>query len=68
MEIKINVPLIDKISALFSKAAPESEKPRRKEDTTEASLDVGVISFYYKKVKLERTRDSFKELKSPDRK
>ncbi|MEW6374789.1 MAG: hypothetical protein AB1502_03240 [Thermodesulfobacteriota bacterium] len=56
MEIKINVPLINKISALFFKAAPESEKPRRREDTTEASLDVGVISFYYKKVKLERTR------------
>jgi len=56
MEIKINVPLIDKISALFFRAAPESEKPKRREDTTEASLDVGVISFYYKKVKLERAR------------
>lgn len=56
MEIKISVPLISKISAIFSKTAPDSERPKRREDTTESSLDVGVASYYYKKVKLERTR------------
>lgn len=53
MEVKINIPLIDKISSIFNKTA---EKPPRREETTESSLDVGVASYYYKQVQLERTR------------
>jgi len=52
MEIKINIPLIDKITALFTKAEPQT--PR--ELTTETSVEVGLISYYFKKMKLERTR------------
>ena len=53
MEIKVNVPLIDKISTLFSKSAPPI---RKREETTETSVEAGIISYYYQKVKLERTR------------
>jgi hypothetical protein len=53
MEIKVNIPLIDKISSLFAKSAPP---PKRREETTETSTETIFESFYYKKVKLERTR------------
>ena len=52
MEIKLNIPLIDKVAGLFAKAEPKI--PR--EATTETSVEVGVISYYFKKMKLERTR------------
>jgi hypothetical protein len=54
MNIKINLPLINKISALFSRGGTQVTK--RREDTTETSIDISVVSYYYKKVKLERTR------------
>jgi len=53
MEVKVNIPLIDKISSIFHKTA---ERPARREETTESSLDVSVASYYYKQVQLERTR------------
>jgi hypothetical protein len=52
MEIKINIPLIDKITALFAKAEPQTAR----EQTSETSVEVGLISYYFKKMKLERTR------------
>jgi hypothetical protein len=53
MEIKINVPLIDRITGIFSKSAPA---PKKREETTETSLESLVASHYYQKIKLERTR------------
>ncbi|MCJ7655505.1 MAG: portal protein, partial [Dehalococcoidia bacterium] len=53
MEIKINVPLIDRITAALAKF---SGPLRRREDTTETSLEAGIASFYYQMIKLERTR------------
>jgi hypothetical protein len=53
MEVKINIPLIDKISAVFSKQAPPV---KRREETTETSFESLAASYYYKKIKLERTR------------
>jgi len=53
MEVKINIPLIDKISAVFSKQAPPVKK---REETTESSFESLAASYYYKKIKLERTR------------
>ena len=52
MEIMVNVLLIDKISALFSRSASPI---RKREETTETSIGAGIISYYYQKVKLERT-------------
>src|SRR4030042_911412 len=53
MEIKINFPLIDKISSIFLKSVPPVKK---REETTETSLESLVASYYYKKIKLERTK------------
>mgnify|MGYP005844378067 CR=1 FL=1 len=53
MEVKINIPLIDKISAALSKLAPPTKK---REETTETSFESLAASLYYKKIKLERTR------------
>jgi hypothetical protein len=53
MEVKINIPLIDRISAVFSKQAPPL---RKREETTETSFESLAASYYYKKVKIERTR------------
>ncbi|RPJ06427.1 MAG: hypothetical protein EHM36_06970 [Deltaproteobacteria bacterium] len=53
MDIRTNFSLIDRISSLFSRVSPA---PKRREETTETSHDVGIVSWYYKKVKLERTR------------
>jgi hypothetical protein len=53
MEIKINGPLIDRITGMFSKSVPS---PKRREETTETSLESLVASHYYQKIKLERTR------------
>ena len=44
--------LIDKIGSMFKRQA----KIVKREDTTETSFDTSVASFYYKKIKLERTR------------
>jgi len=53
MEVKINIPLIDKVSAALSKLAPPVKK---REETTETSFESLAASLYYKKIKLERTR------------
>jgi len=53
LDIKINFPLIKKISSIISKQAPEQPK---REETTETSTYSGVVSYYYQKTKLERTR------------
>ncbi|MEM3112780.1 MAG: portal protein [Candidatus Anstonellales archaeon] len=50
---KINLPLIGKISSMISRLAPA---PKKREETTETSTYVGVVSYYYQKTKLERTR------------
>ena len=44
--------LIDKISLLFKKQA----RVAKREDTTETSFDTNLASFYYKRIKHERTR------------
>lgn len=51
MEIKLNIPLIDRITGMLSK--PE-EKPKKREETSETSRNVAL--YYYQMVKLERTR------------
>ena len=51
MEVKINIPLIDRITGLFSKS---ETKPKSRQETTETSLSLP--AYYYKKMELERTR------------
>ncbi len=51
MDLKINFPLIDKITSLFSRVSPP---PKRREETSETSIEAGIVSYYYKKVRLER--------------
>jgi len=53
MEVKINIPLIDRISAALSKLATP---PKKREETTETSFESFAASLYYKKIKIERTR------------
>ena len=44
--------LIDKIGSMFKRQA----KVVKRGDTTETSFDTNIASFYYKKIKIERTR------------
>ena len=53
MQIKLNIPLIGKITGIFDKAGLPERKPRR-EDTTETSRTLAW--YYYKQLQIERTR------------
>jgi len=49
----MNISLFNKISSLFGKQVQVS---KRREDTTETSFGTNLASFYYKRIKHERTR------------
>jgi hypothetical protein len=52
MDEKKNLTLINRITGFFGKTA----KAVRREETTETGSDTGIVSYYYKKIQLERTR------------
>ena len=52
MDEKKNLTLIDRMTGFFSKTA----KSVRRGETTETGREAGVVSYYYKKIQLERTR------------
>ncbi len=55
MEIKINIPLIDRVGAVLARFVPALEK---RGETTEASIEAGIILYYYQKIKVREVSGS----------